>query len=674
MKPNTAVQNLTLTNSVESVKMGFDVASTSHIIGLLTDLYSRKILALVREYSTNAWDSHVEAGNPGPIHIKRPNRMDPTFVVQDFGVGLSRDEIATVYSMYGTSTKRNTNEATGMLGLGCKSGLTYAVQFTVDAVKDGMRTVATVGKGADGVGEIQILAHQPTMDPSGVSIRIPVELHDIDEFNSTINEFFWAWRGGVLVDGEEPKNVTNDPEWTALDPDVYIREFGYGADSHYVVQGNVPYRFAKKYDVDGVQIVAFVPIGMVDFTPSREDLHFTDRTEEVVREIRQFVTGATEQTFQDDLSKCKNDWERLCLHMKWRNLLPRGGRRGRGGRSLITWQDFQRFQKFPKGDFGWYVTVHRSGWKHTSAGGYTIKRTKAMNFPTEEATEARKDKAFFVRNFEPRSFTDSHYNRLLLAGMPEDQESFYVLPPSYNSKVATVGFPGLNWKTVPHLPKKPRVKGNTTARLATTEYPVYRGGANEHNRTPTFAKDIDHATTVYKVCDNRKHTLSGDYSLRNLLNANKVGVVLITRRQEEKFKKLCPKVKSLSDWHQAETERVRKLITPEIKSILAKSDQVKDAVERFGPYKDRITNPHFLTYLDDRKVPNDLLEEIRYHGLMPQQSITPDLPSLSKVYPLTQEFDPRWRRYTNDPKYVDHLIEYINANVPDDWDKEGEAE
>src|SRR5688500_12467525 len=98
--------------------MTFDENAISHLMSVLTDLYSDPELAVIREYATNAWDSHISAGNTDPIQITLPNPMNPMFTIQDFGVGLSVDELTNHLTKYGWSSKRDNDDEVGMLGLG----------------------------------------------------------------------------------------------------------------------------------------------------------------------------------------------------------------------------------------------------------------------------------------------------------------------------------------------------------------------------------------------------------------------------------------------------------------------------------------------------------------------------------------------------------------------------
>ena len=64
---------------------------------LRNQLYSDKELAIIREYSTNAADAHVEAGIADtPIEITLPTKLSPTFKIRDFGLALNDSEIQDV--------------------------------------------------------------------------------------------------------------------------------------------------------------------------------------------------------------------------------------------------------------------------------------------------------------------------------------------------------------------------------------------------------------------------------------------------------------------------------------------------------------------------------------------------------------------------------------------------
>lgn len=334
MKPVLAKTMHHIGQVLDEVAMGVDAKSIVHIMSILTDLYSDLILAIMREYSTNALDSHIDAGNPNPIEVTLPSLDKPTFMVQDYGLGMNVDDIRAIYSQYGASTKRDSDEVTGMLGLGSKSGLTYATSFTVDAVKNGVRTVALVTKTPEGAGVIKILDTVATDKPNGVCISIPVKSTDIHAFHSTAKDFYSVWEPGtVLVDGEEPellRNLQDGPDTIWVTPNILIRRLaGYNIESK-VVMGNVPYPIANPWaKLSGVghnrpaswsnlQMVAWVPIGSVNFTPSREALMMSERTEATLKEVQDKLQAGLPLALNALIGKLPTPWDKLIAYYSWK--------------------------------------------------------------------------------------------------------------------------------------------------------------------------------------------------------------------------------------------------------------------------------------------------------------------------------------------------------------------
>lgn len=312
MKTDTRVRNVVSTLEGEDIGMTIDEHSLAHIMSVLTDLYSDPELAIIREYSTNAYDAHVEAGVTRPIEVTTPTPLAPFFRVRDYGDGLNVDDIREVYSRYGTSTKRNSNEVVGMLGLGCKSALTYSDQFTVTAVKDGVCTQVSVERTEDGSGRMKIVSEYETSDPSGVEVIIPARGNN--RIAEKAHFFFSFWEEGtVLVDGHAPKRITGT--WIA--DDLLMSE---QVDRDMIVMGNVaypasndPYQHGSALH-DGHPIVAFVEIGDVNFTPSREALQMTKKTKDALDVIRVRVEKEKQAAFEKQLQAASTQIEALKVY------------------------------------------------------------------------------------------------------------------------------------------------------------------------------------------------------------------------------------------------------------------------------------------------------------------------------------------------------------------------
>ena len=165
----------TRTFSIKSSASSFRILSSS--------LYSNPIAAIIRELSCNARDSHVEAGNTEPFKVHVPTMLDPTFYVQDFGTGLGHEQVMSLYTTFFESTKTSSNDYVGALGLGSKSPFSYTDNFTVVAIKDGVKNVYSAFINDAGIPSIVRGHSEHTTEHSGVKVEFAVESKDFKKFS-----------------------------------------------------------------------------------------------------------------------------------------------------------------------------------------------------------------------------------------------------------------------------------------------------------------------------------------------------------------------------------------------------------------------------------------------------------------------------------------------------------
>jgi hypothetical protein len=316
----TSTDNRQIQTTVEgeSIKMQIDAESIEHIVQILTDLYSDPEMAIVREVSTNALDSHIAAGQTKPIEVSVPTALSQVFVVQDWGVGLNADDLRNLYSLYGKSTKTKTNDQAGSLGLGCKSPLTYTNQFTVQGVKDGIKTSALVTRDEDGIPTIEIPegAISETDEPNGVKVVIPTKRYN--NIESKARQLYRHWpEASVLLNGNVPAKL----QGTKITETITQIE----GNQSYVVMCNVPYPLGREH-VDAFMnynqsLVFKVAPGEVHFTPSREGLHLTGRTKKTIERLCAEYKEKALEAAQEAVDKAPTRWEALSLYYRYRNEL-----------------------------------------------------------------------------------------------------------------------------------------------------------------------------------------------------------------------------------------------------------------------------------------------------------------------------------------------------------------
>lgn len=311
----------------ERTRMEFDSGSVAHLMSILTDLYSDPALAVIREYSTNGLDSHVAASQTRPIEVELPTQLRPLFVVRDFGVGMTVDQITNQFSKYGWSSKRDSDTAVGMLGLGCKAGLSYTSQFTLVSVHDGIQVTVLVTREEDGAGAVQIIDTAATEKPNGVEVQIPVK--DTYSFNTKAENFFKYWEAGqVLVNGAAPKGYIEESTLVLADDIALVKINQYSAMSDIIIMGNVPYPTETRLVNESTrssgyrQAVVRVPIGAVDFTPSREALHITKRTTAALEAVQERIASIITKMIQDEVDKAPNAGAAARVMLAWKDVKP----------------------------------------------------------------------------------------------------------------------------------------------------------------------------------------------------------------------------------------------------------------------------------------------------------------------------------------------------------------
>lgn len=309
----------------DTQKMVMDEDAMPHIMSILSDMYADKELAVLREYSANALDSHKEAGVSDPIEVSLPNWSDHTVRIRDYGIGLSRDEIITVYSVYGKSTKRDTNSQIGSFGIGAKSAFAISNQFTVTGVKNGWKTAVLFSLGEDGSGECTIVSHDRTDEPNGVLVEVPVK--SVMSMITAAKIFEYWDKGTVLVDGKEPEYAFDDLA-VLCDGLAYVSRKSWdqhsaSGGSLRAVMGNIVYtvtpsllsKVRTNLSRDASSIVdhyinsaksIFIPveIGSVDITPSRESLSDTKRVVALLTDKLNNLGATFLQDIQKQIDGC----------------------------------------------------------------------------------------------------------------------------------------------------------------------------------------------------------------------------------------------------------------------------------------------------------------------------------------------------------------------------------
>ena len=266
-----------------STKMSLDMDSAQILMQMLSkNLYSDEVGSAVRECASNALDSHRRAGVTDPIIVSlRVVDTGWEFSVEDFGIGLNHQDVENIISKYGKSTKRDSANELGMMGLGFKAPLAYCSSFYFVARKHGMERKYMMYEGED-VNTIDLLYSKPTSERNGVKVIIPVNSWDVSSFQTKIKEQLCYFED-VYFDMED------------IDNNFVIHRSKYyqfselcNKTSMHVCLDNVYYPLDwSKLGMESIDLPIGVRFSLSDGlypTPNREALRYTSEAKEVIKE------------------------------------------------------------------------------------------------------------------------------------------------------------------------------------------------------------------------------------------------------------------------------------------------------------------------------------------------------------------------------------------------------
>lgn len=298
-------QAQTTTGGVKKMRLSEDAQSM--VFQLFTkNVYSNPIGTVVREITSNCFDSHEEAGVKTPVVIKKSyDETSDTHYISfiDYGVGMSPDRVENVYGVYFESTKRNTDDQIGGFGIGGKTPLAYKRStgqgegeydnsFFVITNFEGKQYYYTIFEGAEAP-EFVLLDTQDTDERNGTEIRIPVLARDWDKFEHEIIRQLYYF-DNVIFEGFNSDKITNDYKI------VRGKNFLYRGNEVFtkmhVCLGRVAYPLdfetlgLSGYDYE-IPVAINVPIGKIGVTVSRESLDYSEQTVKYLKQRIEDVIG-----------------------------------------------------------------------------------------------------------------------------------------------------------------------------------------------------------------------------------------------------------------------------------------------------------------------------------------------------------------------------------------------
>lgn len=297
----------------------FQIKSSKHAFQILSsNLYKDKIKAVIRELCCNAYDSHIMANQTKPFQIQLPSVNSNEFVVQDWGVGLSEEEVYDLYTTYFSSNKNDSNDYIGALGLGSKSPFSYAYSFKVVSTYEGIESQYLCYLD-DYFPKVMKLYDKPTENENGMKVSLSmVDSDDYLKFQDKAKKILRAFpQESFEVIYDEPFETDPRGIRKAFTESIYrgdnyeLYDERYDSKGSYIVQGNIEYPITdyispvKYVDINKrrfysiFSVYATVPNGTFSISASREELSLTEREKDMLEEYLESIY----QNFMSTLDK-----------------------------------------------------------------------------------------------------------------------------------------------------------------------------------------------------------------------------------------------------------------------------------------------------------------------------------------------------------------------------------
>lgn len=328
MKLNIDIDKAILSNAGPAGE--FRIRNSAKAFSILSSgLYSNKIRAIIRELSCNATDSHVAAGkNDEPFELHLPSVLEPWFSIRDYGVGLSADEVVNIYTTYFESTKTESNDYIGALGLGSKSPFSYTDNFTITAVKNGIQNIYTAFINDHGIPSVVLMGTCQTDDPTGVEIKFSVDKsNDYTLFSQEAIDVLKWFSVKPKIVGRENFSI-NDVVYKEKDivPGVsyslYLRR-------PVAVMGNIAYPLNNMPDpylhlgelshLLKCPLVIEFDIGELDFAASREELSYVPYTIKSIKDKLTLLNKGLFKFIENKVAAGVSEWHKSEIIYTYKN-------------------------------------------------------------------------------------------------------------------------------------------------------------------------------------------------------------------------------------------------------------------------------------------------------------------------------------------------------------------
>ena len=290
-----------------------DTEDMRYIASLLRNNYSNPLLATIREIIANALDVTKDK----KVDIQLPTQIEPTFIVRDFGCGLSEEDMLGLYTKYGKSTKRDSNESIGGFGIGRFAPLSYTDSFIVRSVHKGHKHsyVVRVDEQDDTI--VSQIESQPTKEADGIYVQVGIKKDDIHEFFKIFKKTWWYRKDDIKLLNEDWGDVrlgkpqeSNDVFDLYKENNYWEEVAHYGSDP-YVLMGGIPYKVNQDDDwfMFKQGLVYKAEIGEFKLHHSRESLEYNPQVKQALKKASDKIFAKLNQELASQMDKADTFYE-----------------------------------------------------------------------------------------------------------------------------------------------------------------------------------------------------------------------------------------------------------------------------------------------------------------------------------------------------------------------------
>jgi hypothetical protein len=237
-----------------------------------------------------------------------------------------------VYISFGDSSKRNTNDQTGCLGLGSKSAFAYVDNFTLTSYHGGFKSVYSAFIDESEIGKITRLTCEPSDEPTGIEVAIAVKSGDYRQFSDKCFDVLRWFNPKPIIhnDNHLQQQIDQSDSNPVLATDKWVicksNSTHWNRINLKVVMGNVAY--PVNLDALGIgsqfrdyvlsfrymDIILKAPIGAVKNNASREALDYNPKTQSwLFNALADFKMGVGAE-LSKQMASANTMWEALLLY------------------------------------------------------------------------------------------------------------------------------------------------------------------------------------------------------------------------------------------------------------------------------------------------------------------------------------------------------------------------